>query len=649
LAIQLTNEQQAVVAHELPGHALVLAGPGTGKSLTAVALADRLMQQQPCPRIRFLTFTRAATEELAGKLGQSSACGDLTPSTLHSFAVSVLLQNPGCAPIPQPLRIPDDYEHARLIRAHLAHRLSLHVRQVERLEAEMAAKWESLAPHDDERITPEERGRFLGAWDEHRRIFGYSAMPELPDLLRRALLEQVGLTGLDYDLFVVDEYQDLNACELELLRLLAERGASIVALGDDDQSVYSWRKAAPEGIRRFARDDFAGARNYPLTVCKRSPKRMLDWAQHVIVGDTGREPRTPPQCERDVPPENAALLSFNGYAAEAKGIASIIQWLTTAKGVPLPEILVLFRTNDSGRFSSRIRKETDRLALATYDADAVSRMTADPTNRKALAVLRLLATPDDSLAWWTLMDLQPGIGEAFLNRVYDNARIGGARFGVTFAGAAAHGFAGLKASAAVRELWASTSQLLSAVQMPADPTSAKWGEWVMREVAAGRIPAVTDDFAPLLMCLDETVESGSELSRYLSQVEPAGKDLMRAQCNGVRFMTLGGSKGLTARAVVIVGVEDDLIPRPGCDTNEERRLLYVGMTRAQDYLYLTWSQMRRGPAAWSGRPNTGRRCPSSFLQGGPVQSQDGPAFVAALVEAEGLHDQGTKMMKVKVE
>src|SRR5256885_14238989 len=99
-------------------------------------------------------------------------------------------------------------------------------------------------------------------------------LAELPDLMRRALETHDDLEGVDYDLLVVDEYQDLNACDLEVLRLIAERGCSIIAAGDDDQSIYSFRRAAPEGIRRFS-EDYPGSEDYTLSVTQRCGSRII--------------------------------------------------------------------------------------------------------------------------------------------------------------------------------------------------------------------------------------------------------------------------------------------------------------------------------------------------------------------------------------
>ena len=113
-----TDQQKSVINHDPGRHGRVLAGPGTGKSSTAVALAEQLATLDPAPTVMFITFTRAATAELAKKVQEAGQEATM-PSTMHSFAMSVLLRNEGAAPIPQPLRLADDWEQRHLIRSLL--------------------------------------------------------------------------------------------------------------------------------------------------------------------------------------------------------------------------------------------------------------------------------------------------------------------------------------------------------------------------------------------------------------------------------------------------------------------------------------------------------------------------------------------------
>ena len=121
---------------------------------------------------------------------------------------------------------------------------------------------------------------------------GYTLLGELPYRLLKALEQYPDLAGLDFDLLLVDEYQDLNACDLGVLKHIAERGTAIIAAGDSDQSIYGWRHADPSGIRRFT-EEYAAAEDYPLSGTMRCGSRIIEWANHVIAGDPDRRQDRP--------------------------------------------------------------------------------------------------------------------------------------------------------------------------------------------------------------------------------------------------------------------------------------------------------------------------------------------------------------------
>jgi len=628
MPLEFTDEQHAVINHTLPGHGRVFAGPGTGKSATAVGLAERLLGERAELRLKFLTFTRAATLELGKKLPLH---GNIKPATVHSFSIATLLQNPGCAPFPEPLRMADKYEYDELVRPHLARRARTRVLRLDELVREMAAKWESLNPAELPDVTPEERARFMGAYTEHRRTFGYTLLDELPELLRCALRDHADLSGVNYDLFIVDEYQDLNACELELLKRIADRGASIIGIGDDDQSIYSFRKAHAVGIRRFL-EEYAGARDYALSICQRLPQRIAQWAQYLIGGEPGRV-RSPITCRATAPEGTAELLSFGSEITEARGIGDLITWLNQTRGIPLSEILVLSRTDRFGTFTRHIRDELARRGIPVFDPSEIDRILAEPNNRKLVALLRLAVNRRDSLAWWTLANLEHGIGSSFVDVTYDQAVERGTVFADAMISAAESGFE--KLSRPVREravrLYGDTLATLARLTIPEATGETKWGKWLLENGIAAGLPQPTEALKAMLIKIDETYPDGADgLGRYLAQIQPLSQDLARAQSDSVRFMTMVSSKGLTVRATFVVGVDNDLVPRPGQDLSEERRLLYVAMTRSTEFLFLTWANRRTGPAARAGNPNPGRRTYSEFLRGGPVESTDGSAFIRGI-------------------
>jgi len=247
-------------------------------------------------------------------------------------------------------------------------------------------------------------------------------------------------------------------------------------------------------------------------------------------------------------------------------------------------------------------------------------------------MLRLLVDQYDSIAWLSLIKIQSGLGEVFIEYIYSKAKSEGKTFGEAFVEDARDNFVGAPSVSIARALglWQEIEANISNIDLSKIDGEIRWGDWIIRQIVENKLPPCSEELSNLLLKLDEVSEDEQDLGRFLSQTEPFGKDLMIAESEGVRFMTMAGSKGLTVQATIIVGVDNDLIPKPDQDLAEERRLLYVAMTRSQDYLFLTWANQRRGPAARSGRVNTGRRQPSDFLRGGPVESQDGQIYITGL-------------------
>lgn len=624
-----TDEQLSIIEHDPIHPARILAGPGTGKSSTVVALINKLFEKIPPPQIRLLTFTRAATAELAQKVSTHSAEITLRPCTIHSFAISVLMQNPGSGNILIPLRIADDWETKKIIEPTLAIRSRVTVQKLRRLILEMAANWESLCPEPDPTIHPEERSRFLGAWNEHRRVYGYTLLAELPYALRAVLRDHPDIEGADLDVLIVDEYQDLNACELELLKLLFLQGCIIIAAGDDDQSIYSFRKADPEGIRRFL-NDYPGAHDYYLSITQRCGRRLVDWASYVIEGDPDRPSDRPrPTSAERLQEGVVALLSFPGHVSEAKGIATLTKILVEQKGVAPSEILILFRSDYRESFSKLIKCELDTFDIPYSDPNAVNGILAEPCNRRILAFFRLMTNRYDSIAWTSLFKLTPGIGESFVTFIYNLAQTDSIKFGEALLQAYQTNFrdCSIRSARIAHSLIQSVLAWLDSHAIPAEH-DIEWGQWILEIVGSDLVPSPTEDLRNLFLQLDQYIESEPSFDRYLGQITPLCRDIAFAQSEGVRILTLGGAKGLSVRATIIGGVEEGIVPRPVNSLSEERRLLYVGMTRAKEFLFCTWARRRRGPTARAGSPWVGMmRSHSTFFNSGPVESQNGPDYI----------------------
>jgi len=286
---ELTEEQRTAASH-LNSPARVLAGPGTGKTRVLTRRIQFLIEAKDVSPdgILALTFTRAAAHELRQRL-LSAMPGEPQPgvSTLHSFALRQLLRNASMlTSLPQPLRIADDWEERRIILEDIKSILKLpRISSARSLFNQPSSDWETLAA-DQGKLTPDPK--FIGAWQEHRQLFGYTLRSELVYQLKRSL-EQLPDFALEAPTshLLVDEYQDLNRCDLAVIASLIHRGAELYVAGDDDQSIYGFRKAHPDGIRQFL-TDYPTAADLRLRECKRCDTEILALGEFVADLDTKR-------------------------------------------------------------------------------------------------------------------------------------------------------------------------------------------------------------------------------------------------------------------------------------------------------------------------------------------------------------------------
>ena len=626
-----TSEQQAIIAHDATCNGRVLAGPGTGKSATVIRMMLE-MAGDGAGKGKLLTFTRAATNELKEKVAEHPEALE-SPSTIHSFAISTILANPEASVLPEPLRIADDWEWDGLIRTHLKDLVGCDVKSIKRARAEMASNWESLERTIDPDLPEEIRNRFAGFWERHRFVFGYSLLAELPFRLLHALEDHPNLRLGDWEVMVVDEYQDLNLCDISVLKQISERGRCLVAVGDDDQSIYSFRRAHPKGIQRFVEDDYPGAVDYTLSISHRCGSKILNWARHVIEGLPGRPIRPPLTPASHCSPGEARYLRFKSGIAETRGVARLVEWLMRSKGIAPEDIAILFRADNNNVWSDPLNQELQNRDLPVINPDEVSQMLSESSNRRLLAIARLLVDRKDSLAWWTILQLTHGIGPTVRDYFYDRAMAVPATFAEQMLSEYEDEFPELRPASRNRVLSAirPVLELIGAVDISgADLGESGWGAWLARR--AGDFGGCEDRFRDLLMDLDDEVDRSEGLGRFLGQIQPVGKDLRTGrEAQAVRLMTMASSKGLTVRAAIVVGVEQGIIPYPDCNPDEERRLLYVAMTRSTDYLYLTWAGTRIGPTARTGTEKvaTGRNR-SPLLAHSPVRSESADDYLATI-------------------
>lgn len=334
----LTKEQKKAASHR-GAHARLLAGPGTGKTLTMTRRILWLITQQNIPpsEILALTFTRAAASELRRYVKDNlEGMSYRTPRvfTLHSFALKELLRNASLTRLPQPLRIADDYEERRVIIEELKQLIGKDVKKVKELLNELSADWQKLIADKPDWGMRFPDPKFLGAWKEHRGIYGYTLRAELVYRLKRVFEEHEESLDLEGPpkYVVIDEYQDLNACDPSVIKSLAALGSEIYCAGDDDQSIYGFRFANPEGIRRFTAD-YNPSTPLELDICQRCCKEILDYGLYVAKQDPRRIDK-PIRPKDEVERGEVHVLRFLTQNEEAKGIGELCFWLINFQGIP---------------------------------------------------------------------------------------------------------------------------------------------------------------------------------------------------------------------------------------------------------------------------------------------------------------------------
>ena len=631
----LLPDQRTAAAHT-GNHARLLAGPGTGKTLTLTRRICFLVIERniSAESILALTFTRAAARELRQRVAKELGENRIPRiSTLHSFALRQLLKNATkIRDLPQPLRIADDWEERNIVLEDLKALLNLKgINDARDLLNKLSADWQSLTADKADWGERFPNPRFLGLWREHRQIYGYTLRAELVYQLKKALeqREDFEIEGpIEY--LLVDEYQDLNRCDLEVVKQIASRDVELFIAGDDDQSIYGFRKAHPEGIRWFS-NDYPGATTLELEICKRCDRSILDLGLFVARQD-------PRRIEKAIQPEpgrgegEVAILRFDDQDAEAKGIADLCIHLMARHGLKPNDILVLLRSNRNNGFSRPIQDELEEAGVPV--ASVMETNPLDESEGRAfLAFLRLAVKSEDSLAWRTLLQAWCiGVGPGAIGVVYETARSRNENFAQTVI--AAHVDAGILPTNHRSRLSKAINDVLSQLNVlfPEDSRGKyKTGDELMDVVrpAAESIITNEEERNSILLKIERTeVTSIKELVRIIGvETEDIEQELEKDKVN---ILTMHRAKGLTAEAVIVAAVEDQYIPgrAQGDEIGDERRLLYVSLTRARHHLFITYCDKRTHRQRHTGR-NGGSvyRSLSQFLTDCSHIPQDGREFI----------------------
>jgi len=603
------NPRQAEAVLHGDGPLLVIAGAGTGKTRTLIYRVARLVELGHSPAsILLLTFTRRSAEEMLRRaaLLLDRRCEKVSGGTFHAFANSLLRRYASAAGYGENFTILDRADSADLIgllrqEVHGGHRTvrfprketlaDLFSRAANR-EEDIATAVEKETPHflyclDD--IL--EISRLYGETKRERNLMDYDdLLLRLASLLRENEAIRRAVSGT-YGHVLVDEYQDTNRIQAEILRLLAAVHDNVMAVGDDSQSIYSFRGANFRNIMDFP-SDFPGAKVVFLEENYRSRQPILDVTNEIIAGAREKFPKR--LFTSRTGGEKAVLMSAPGERIQSAYVADRILELHEEEGIPLSEIAVLFR---AAYLSFDLEVELAKRHIP-YRKFGGFKFLETAHVKDVIAHLRLIENPRDSLSLSRALLLVPGIGRkagADLSRkAYEEASL-------------LPVLSSLKTRKRSEEAGRLASLLagLAGPRADAGTGSLPVTEMVARVIAYYRplMEARFDDYPRRLKDLDHLESLCARygtLSEFLSEItlEPPQASVgdIAAPDGEEEFLTLStihSAKGLEWKAVFILWVLDGKLPLSRAaedeeEMEEERRLLYVAATRAKDLLVMTY-------------------------------------------------------------
>ena len=627
----LNSPQRAAVLHT-EGPLLVLAGAGSGKTRVIVEKIAHLIAsaRMPARRIAAITFTNRAAREMRERVSKriKGDAGDgLTVCTFHALGLRVLQIEHAKAGLRRGFSVFDSDDSSAQIKDLLPPGSKPDV---------VDAMRNLISRAKNTGLSPEQAATAASSAREHEaakvyaryqaRLTTFNAV-DFDDLIRLPvqILEADEDTALGWreriGYLLVDECQDTNDAQYRLLKSLAGTRGLFTCVGDDDQSIYAWRGANPDNLLQLG-SDYPALRIVKLEQNYRCSNRVLRAANALIANNPHEHPKTLWSEQGDG--ERIRIWECRDSAHEAEKVAGEIHFLASARQAPWSDFCILFR----GNFQSRALEKALQLLRVPYHLSGGTAFLDRGEVKDALAWLRLVANPDDDAAFLRAVTApKREVGATTLAKLAELAQhaglpmsraaesVGALKQLAPRSANALDGFVsivrGLRAQAQrvtpaelVRELTEKSGLLRSIREQCKDEASFKRRKENLEELADWFDGGSSDGNGT-----DRRGRAGTgELAAQLALLSHADKG---EAGNQVRLMSLHGAKGLEFRYVFIIGVEDGVLPHEASldegRLDEERRLFYVGITRAKEALTLSHS---RETQRWGDRI---RLQPSRFI------------------------------------
>ena len=630
----LTPTQRDAVEHT-EGPLLILAGAGSGKTRVLThRIAYLIDQGLAAPEeVLAITFTNKAAREMKDRVallvGPDSR--KMWVSTFHSFCARILRAHAEKLGYKREFTIYDGADQVRLVK---------------RCIVELGKDPKRFNPRSFQAQISSAKNVLMSPDDFLRNTEGYIAenVAEVYDLYQRRLYEN---NAMDFDDLImqtvalielfpevreryqtrfkyihVDEYQDTNHAQYRLVNTLAAGHRNLCVVGDDDQSVYSWRGADIRNILDFERD-YPEAKVVKLEQNYRSTQTILDAANAVVANNASRKAKELWTAGGEG--ERIRVFAASDEYAEARFVVSEVEKLT-ARGESAREIAAFYRTNAQSRALEDVLVREG----VPYQIVGGVRFYERAEIKDAMAYLAVISNPADAVGLERIINVpKRGLGNTSVAKLQDHARRGGITLYEALAEAPAAGLAGkaAKACATLRELFEGWRVAAREVP-PAELIGAVLDESGYRGELRNEN---TIESESRLENLEELINAAREYERVEPEPTLDGflqeqalyseQDSVTSEGGSVTLMTLHNAKGLEFDHVFVVGMEEGTFPHARSldeqNLEEERRLAYVGITRARKTLTLTHAKLRSN---WGEREY---RMPSRFLSEIPDEYKSG--------------------------
>ncbi|MBI3934917.1 MAG: UvrD-helicase domain-containing protein [Acidobacteria bacterium] len=626
------NPQQREAVESTEGPLLILAGAGSGKTRVITYRIAWLIEHcgvRPSS-ILAVTFTNKAADEMRERVARLvPVAGVSRPwvSTFHSFCVRVLRDEGERIGLRHDFSIYDEDDQLRVVKACIRH-LGLVEKEIQArpvLSRISFAKNHGRSPETFFQSAADPLAeRVAVLFDLYTRDLKKAGAVDFDDLLLEAarLFREDAEAAMKYNerfhYILVDEFQDTNRPQYELVRLLTRVRQNLCAVGDEDQSIYSWRGADIRNIVEFEQD-YPDAKILRLEENYRSTQCILDAASAVVAHNRYRKGKTLWTSRQG----GAKIGLYAGLDAENESLF-VADWISKRHGSePETRFAVLYRTNAQ----SRLYEEALRRYSLAYNVVGAISFYERAEVKDLLAYLKAASNLQDSISLIRIINSPPrGIGETTVRKIEALALESGIAFWDAMGNALDENLLPSRSTAAVREFRSLMEELH---QMLPQATVAdilktviertKYVDLLEQEGTPEAFSRL-ENIQELANAAADSRDRGENLQEFLDHAALVSD--VDAYDGGARItlMTLHSAKGLEFPVVFLGGMEEGLLPHSRSLLNaqaleEERRLCYVGMTRAQDLLILTRAAARRHYG--SQMPETSR--PSRFLNEVPPQ------------------------------